>query len=325
MNGTMSSLIHALTYLAAFLCLAAPGHAQSFTIRVNGRESTTVTRKIVQLSDVAEISSPRVQDDEVILALNRIEIAPAPQPGESISLSAHDVIGRMQSAGVKLSDIGYTFPRVLTVRRASRSLRSEEVQLAVEEFVRRSDNDASIRQVSFNTETAIAPDARIVEVLPSAAGDAHQQRFTITVRNADNAEQRIAVSATVDRWTQVAVTRRSIPRGQVVDSGDVIMARYSAQSLPNDAVNDVSKIIGLETKRDFAAGEVVQRNKLDIPAVIKAGEKVTLRYHSALIEATATGISLDAAGLLQPIRVKNESSQKIISGIVLEPGIVEVK
>lgn len=325
MNREISIVMHVLMYLAAFLCLAAPGHAQSYTIRVTGRDSATVTKSAIQLADIAEISSPRVQDDEVILALNRIEIAAAPQPGETISLSAHDVIGRMQAAGVKLSDIGYTFPRIFTVKRASRALRTAEVQQAVEQFVRRSDADASIRQVSFNTETAVAPDARILEVLPAAYGDAHQQRFTLTVGNGAAAEQRIAVNATVDRWTEVAVTRRSIPRGRVVDSSDVIMARFNLQALPNDSVSDLTKIIGMETKREFAAGEVVQRNKLEIPTVIKAGEKVTLRFRSALIEATATGVSLDAAGLQQPIRIKNDSSQKVVSGVVIEPGIVEVK
>ena len=299
--------------------------ADSFTIRIQGRDTVTVTKKMISLADVAEITSPRVQDDETILALNRIEVAAAPAPGETVSLSAHDIIGKMQDAGVRLSDIGYAFPRVLTIKRAARTLQASEVQHAIEEYVRRTDGEATVRQVSFDGNTTVAPDARIVEVVPAAYTEGANQRFTLKTGATEQNEQRIPVSATIDRWTEVAVVRRPIPRGAVVDSGDVVMARLNVQALPMDAVNDISKIVGLETKRDLAIGEVLQRNKLDVPAIVKAGEKVTLRYRSDVIEATATGVSLDAAGLQQPIRVKNDASNKIVSGFVTAPGMVEVR
>lgn len=299
--------------------------ADRFSVRVKGRESATLTRSVVYLSDIAEVSSPRIQDDDVILALNRIEVASAPQPGQTLSLTAHDILSRIQSAGVNVAEIGYAFPRVVTVKRASRTLTDQEVSQAIEHHVHREDPQASVRQVAFSKGTAIAPNARILEVLPAAYTEGSQQKFILKVGSGTEAEAQVQATASIDRWAQVAVLRRPIQKGDIVDAGDVVMARLNLQALPADTISDVSKVIGLETKKNLVAGEVLQKAKLNLPTVIKAGEKVTLRYRSSLLEATATGISLDAAGLQESVRVRNEVSGKVITGLASAPGIVEVR
>lgn len=325
-TGTMCRIIFA-GFLSLMIIQSAvsPVSADRFNIRVQGRDEAILTKATIVLSDIAQVTSPRIQDDEVILALNRIEIASAPQPGQSLSLSAHDIISKIQSAGVKISEIGYAFPRVVTVKRAARLLAEGEVQQSIEEYVRKEDPEATVRQVTFPKTTAITPDAKIVEVFPAAYSEGSSQKFILKIQGDGQSDIRVTVSAAVDRWAQVAVLRRSIQKGELVDAGDVMMARLNLQALPTDTISDTSKVIGLETKRNLAAGEVLQKNKLILPTVIKAGEKVTLKYRSSMLEATATGISLEDAGLQEQIRVKNEISKKVISGTVSAPGIVEVR
>lgn len=318
-------IIKSLLVVGLMAALLQSAQAERFTVRVAGRHEVLLTRSTIQLSDIAEISSPRVQDDDVILALNRIEIAPAPNPGETLSLTAHDIISRIESAGVNLSQIGYSFPRVISVKRASRMLTEAEVQQSIEHYVKQDDPDATVGKVAFSKVTTVAPDAKIIEVLPAAYSEGRQQKFVLKVGAREQSAASINVSASVDRWAQVAVLRRAIQKGDVVDAGDVIMARLNLQTLPADAVSDTSKVIGLETKKNMAAGEVLQKNKLNLPTVIKAGEKVTIQYRSGLLEATATGITLDAAGMQESIRVRNEISNKVITGTVSAPGIVEVR
>ena len=67
-----------------------------------------------------------------------------------------------------------------------------------------------------------------------------------------------------------------------------------------------------------------QKRKLDIPPVIDMGALVTLVYRSGGIEATASGVAIESGALGDEIRVRNDSSRKIILGKVLEPGIVGV-
>jgi flagella basal body P-ring formation protein FlgA len=297
----------------------------SHSVTVKGRERVTVSNELVFLNDLADITSARIADDEAILALSKIEIARAPEPGATLSISAHQIIDLLKNAGVALSQVGYTFPRVVTVKRASRIIQQSEVKQAIENFLSQSNEQATVRAVSFINEPQVAPDAELTKISPLPSKDIQRPQFSLTFTSAQRPPVQLSVSATVDRWIEVAIMRRPIERGEVVTGSDVAMARFNVQSIPADAIGDISKVLGLESKRRLSAGDVLQRDTFAIPTLIRSGEKVTIKYRSNLIEATATGIALDGAGLEQPIRVKNDVSSKVVSGFVKASGLVEVK
>src|SRR5690606_11821141 len=113
--------------------LADEGSSRS--IRIVGKQQATVTSDVVQLADIARISSRFVRDDEKIISLGKIEVAQAPLPGKPLSLSASQVLEVMRSEGIDLDSVGYRFPRVITVSRAARNLSRQEVQMGLEEAI----------------------------------------------------------------------------------------------------------------------------------------------------------------------------------------------
>ena len=58
--------------------------------------------------------------------------------------------------------------------------------------------------------------------------------------------------------------------------------------------------------------------------MVEMGAMVTLVYRSGGIEATASGVAIESGAQGDEIRVRNDSSRKIILGKVLEPGMVGV-
>ncbi|MCB0321344.1 MAG: flagellar basal body P-ring formation protein FlgA, partial [Bdellovibrionales bacterium] len=158
--------------------------------------------------------------------------------------------------------------------------------------------------------------------LSSAEGG--KMNFRITPYIGEDPQRSFIVEALVEEWVEVPVAARPLSAGSVVGPLDVAMARLNIQRLPRDAAFQKETIVGLETKRGIAYGEVFRKNKLSIPPVITAGAKVTLEYRSKFLRATATGIALEDAAVGENIRIRNEASKKIVSGTVLEPGIVGV-
>ena len=314
----MASLL--IAFAAGSLCLA-----ESQSVTITGRERVTIAKEQVLLADLADITSLRVADDEAILALSKLVIARAPEPGVVISISAHQIIEILKNAGVSLTQVGYTFPRIVSVKRASRQVKITEITQAIEDFIQQSNEQASVRAVTFIQGLEVAPDAEISLVSPVPSKDIQKPQFSITFTSSQQPPLKLSVSATVDRWIEVAVMRRPIEKGEVIAGSDVAMARLNVQSIPADAIGDMSKVLGLESKRRLAAGEVLQRDTFAIPTLIRSGEKVTIKYRSTLIEATATGMALDAAGMDQPIRVKNDASSKVVSGFAKASGLVEVR
>ena len=91
-----------------------------------------------------------------------------------------------------------------------------------------------------------------------------------------------------------------------------------------DYIKDIQEIRGLVPQRMIRAGSPVSINYFRQPVVVNNGlpVKIILRYKG--IEISAKGIAMTRGRIGEVIKVKNESSQKIISAKVIDAGTVEV-
>lgn len=295
------------------------------TIHVVGRANTVVTAGEVRLGDIAEVTSTNATDDEAIIALQKIVLERSPLPGRDTSISAAKILDRMKAAGVDIDSVGYTLPRMVEVRRASRSITEAEVLQAIEAATRKAGRDVVVKRVSLGGDIQVGPADTIAEAIPFGARSPGRLGFTVTMRDDQGKTSSFPVEAFIDEWAEMPVAKRALPRGAVVTEEDVMMARLNLSGLPGDAAREQSGIVGLSTASDIAFGEVFRRNKLAIPAAVEAKSRVTVVYRAAGFEATASGVALEDGIVGQEIRVRNESSKKIISGVVVEPGLVRVK
>ena len=100
------------------------------------------------------------------------------------------------------------------------------------------------------------------------------------------------------------------------------MARLSTASIPKGAADQSTAIVGLATNSNIALGEVFQRAKLAIPPVVASGSRVTMIVRTSFLEASASGIALESGIEGQEIKVRNESSKRVVSGKVTANGTV---
>lgn len=91
-----------------------------------------------------------------------------------------------------------------------------------------------------------------------------------------------------------------------------------------DYVKDIQEVKGLVPQRLIRAGSPVSISYFRQPIVVNNGlpVKIIVRYKG--IEISAKGIAMTRGRIGEVIKVKNESSQKIISAKVIDAGTVEV-
>lgn len=320
-------LHHAIALIFLFMAggAAAQTAAGDRHIKIEGRKSIVVNTTTTKLGDIAEVSSARIADDEAVIALKKLEIEHSPAPGKESTISASRVLEKMKGSGVNLDSIIYTFPRVITVSRATRAVTAAEIQALIEEYFKKNGKDATVRNINYNNDMFVPPGTSELEAVAFNTARAGQYGFNIRTKAGAAEQVRFDVSAVVDEWADLPVAKRSLSRGSRVQGDDIMMARMNISSLPADLAHQVSDVIGHETSAEISYGEVFRKNKLAIPAVITAGSKVTMVYKAGFLQATATGIALDNGIMGQEIRIRNENSKKIISGKVIEPGMVGVK
>jgi len=294
------------------------------TVQIVGREKTTVTTPLVKLGDIADVTSAYVIDDDTVIALQKIEIESSPQPGKSKTITASQILDRLRAENVDLDEIGYALPRVITVSRASRELTLAEIKAAVDRYLGNLDREVSLKRLEYNDVMHVMPGPISLDTESYSNEGQGRMGFRMKIRNEEGYDTHFQVTGVVDEFVEFPVANRPISRGSIVSPDDVRMARMNIGGIPRDAARDISSIVGLEANRDVSYGDVFRSNRLTIPPVITAGSKVTLLYRSALFEASATGVAIESGLLGEDIKIRNDSSRKIVTGTVLEPGLVGV-
>jgi flagella basal body P-ring formation protein FlgA len=315
-----------LVLLATFFTasLVAYAESQPFALRVKGRAEVLVTTDSLRFGDIADVSAHDLLHDDEVIGLKKIHLGNSPAPGSTAQLSAQTVIDKLRAAGVDLNRIGYSFPAVITVKRAGRQLGVDEVRAALSLSLDRTGRSAALRSIRYDGSMWIPPGYTEIRAEPVAQTSQGLLPFLLRVLVDGKEINARTVEASIDEWTELPVARRSIPSGEVVSIDDLARARMNAATLPRDAVSSELAIIGKRTKTEISIGEPFRKDKLSTPAVVEAGQKVSMLYRNGRFEVTATGVALEAGARGEEVRIRNESSKKIITATVIEPGLVGV-
>jgi flagella basal body P-ring formation protein FlgA len=293
------------------------------TIRVQGRADAIVTDKTVRLGDIAQIDSPNIQDDEAIIELKKIAVGVSPKAGESMTLEGAKVLERLRDEGVRLDSIRYSLPRNILVTRAFREVRLDELERALTSFLSKESKQVDVKQLVVDGPIRVPTDSLGLEVVAlQATRPGHIGVDFKSVAGSD--EVRFQLKAVADEWRLMPVASRPLAKGATVTANDVQLMKVNGTALGRDSIENLGDIVGRNLTKDIGQGEMFKASTVVVPAVVTAGSRVTVVFRQNRLEVTASGIALENGGMGQDIRVRNESSKKVIVGKVSDPGIVTV-
>lgn len=324
MMKVLTSIISGIVSLA----VAVTAHAQGTptgapSIRLQGRSEAIVTDQTIRLGDVAQIDSARAHDDESIIMLKQIAIGTSPKAGERILVDGTEVLRRLRDEGVRLDSVRYTFPRQIAVTRAFREVTTDELEAALTKFLDHSGRQVEVKQLLVDKPLRIPTDSFGVEVV--ALRSTNPGHFGVDLRSVSGSDEaRFQMRLIADEWRLMPVATRPLRKGEVISGLDVELTKVNGTGIGRDAIENISDVVGQSLTRDVGQGEMFRNSAVVVTPLIKAGARVTLVFRRGRLEATATGIALEGGAARQEIKVRNESSGKIIAGRVADIGIVEV-
>ncbi len=90
----------------------------------------------------------------------------------------------------------------------------------------------------------------------------------------------------------------------------------------NKAVQDVAKVVGMETTHFIPKGTIIQIDDVREPSVVKPGDEVVIQVQAGELLVTTRGIARSAGAIGDVVSVKNLMTGKNLKGRVTSPGVV---
>jgi len=174
----------------------------------------------------------------------------------------------------------------------------------------------------------LSPDLKLTKCLtPLQLADNNLEnvagRMTISVF-CNKPNWRVFVPVTVEGKQPVVISTHGILKRAVIKEGDVHQVLLNYKRIPPGGMIDPNKVIGMRTKKAIAPNSVVKVRDLQPPYWVFKKKQVTIITHIGGIEVQTKGTALNNAVEDEQVRVKNNTSKKVIKGIVIAPNTVLV-
>lgn len=148
----------------------------------------------------------------------------------------------------------------------------------------------------------------------------------ITVKTSCRSDKRwtVYVPVTLDIYADVLVSARSLQRGDILSEEDVTYRRVDIAAIGRGHIVDVERAVGMAVQRPIKIGDVVRLTHLEPAEIIAKGQTVVVTSLSRFLSVETSAVALTSGHLGQHIKVRNASSNRILSAEVVAPGKVTV-
>lgn len=151
-------------------------------------------------------------------------------------------------------------------------------------------------------------------------------RTSIGVRCSAEKKWSIFASAVIKVYESVIVLTRPVQRGEIISQQHLAIEKRDVSSTRGDFVTAIELVENKEAARNMPVGAILGARSVVEPPLVKRKDKIIISSgQDAGFSIRMSGTALMDGAKGQVIRVKNEGSGRVISGTVIEPGVVLVK
>lgn len=133
----------------------------------------------------------------------------------------------------------------------------------------------------------------------------------------------ILVPVQITVTSQYVTTSRSLPAGQLIQAGDLVIVSGDLATQPAGIVTDPASAIGKTLKNPLAAGRSLRADQLLAPLVVRQGQTVRLILKGAGFSASSEGKAINNAAEDQVVQIRMPSGQ-VVSGVAKSDGTAEI-
>ena len=147
---------------------------------------------------------------------------------------------------------------------------------------------------------------------------------SLILRAGGEKDREIRVQARVEIYSDVVMAKNSLRRHQTVGERDVQVVNKNITLFPGDVAMDLEEVVGKRMVLSVNPQEILRKSMVEVPPLIKKGDRVTLLVENAHFQITGTGEAKEDGRAGERIKVINISSQKEVFGRVVDGHTLQV-
>jgi flagella basal body P-ring formation protein FlgA len=315
----MRKLLISASLLAATIVGAHAQSAGDTTVTPTLKPIITVTSDVVRVGDLVDNAG-----EAASIALYR-----SPDLGTTGTLSAASVLSALRSRnviGVDARDV-----QEITISRAAQTVSMRDAQAMVARVLagRSGLSDTANIQINFDREI------RDIQLDPNQTSepqptlvryDPRGGRFDITFdfsKPSSSQPVRLRYTGTAIETIETAVLTRNLDRNDIIKTSDIAIERRPKSDLAIDAVGR-DKAIGMQARRQLAAGQVLRGADLAKPDLVQRDQTVAIIYETPGLYLTTRGKAVENGSEGDVVNVMNLQSKRIVQGVVTGPSQITI-
>lgn len=153
--------------------------------------------------------------------------------------------------------------------------------------------------------------------------DLNKKSVMIPVYSLSEPQSKGWITAEIRKYMNVATLNRDIKVGEVVNA-DMINMEYRLVD-QTDLVNDVEKIVGMQTVRFLSAGKNLSYRDFKKESVLKKGQLVKAIFGKNDFEVSISAQAEEGGVIGDVVKVKNLDSQKVFAAKIEDRGVVRIE
>ena len=291
-------------------------------ISINVSPSAIVNSREYFLGDIAKIQGPDIIKDQI----EKIYIGFSPSLGKIRTISKRQITAKIKSVSWLPYDVKIILPESVIIKRASQILSEKQLkEIYINNVKQRLKNkDFKIRDFKVRGSVLYPLGEINFRILGGNIKPIKKTNFYFDVNVNGKKCGKIILSGWVDIFDNVVCFKNSFKRGHIIKNSDLFMRKLNLSLIPNNYIKNLDYALGMCIKRNVKSKDCLDRNMLENPPLIRKGDIVKLIAGKGNLRIEATGIAIKNGKLNDQITVKNISSKKIVSGKIIEKGIVNI-
>lgn len=326
------------------LCLCAVAARAAELAEVRLRPRAVVEGTVITLGDVATV---RHRDVKLQSRLQRMLVAPAPRPGDSLRLTFAEVRSHLRDYGVDLSRVRFSGASEIAVRsgqpgsavrrtsgdgksniRAQAAARAENaVAKAVQQYLARTIPD--LGNVTIRARVAARDVARVLQardgryhIRGGRAPWDRSQVFAVRFYDSRDRLQEVFVDAAIERRPYVLAAKYSLPRGTMIRAEHVVWKQVA--DVKAGDITHFRDVVGQEATRTIRANERFGKTNVRKIPLVRSNELITVYAGRGGIRIARQMLSRGTGAVGDTIRAVSLEGRDQITVRVVGPREAEV-